>query len=55
MYEDSWQEVEERQKLQERVVSARTEKQRKQVEDQHRAKDKDVKTSCKQEKRNYIM
>ena len=52
MSEDTWQKVENRRKLKEIVVSATTRQQKKQAEDQYRAKDKDVKTSCIQDKRN---
>ena len=45
MSEDTWQKVEDRRKLKERVVSATTRQQKKQVEDQCRAKMKLCRTA----------
>ncbi|XP_071136997.1 uncharacterized protein [Mytilus edulis] len=54
MSENTWKIVNERRQVKEKVLTAITRQQKKQTQEQYNNKDKEVKKSCKQVKRNFV-
>ncbi|CAG2199180.1 unnamed protein product [Mytilus edulis] len=54
MSENTWKIVNERRQVKEKVLTAITRQQKKQTQEQYSNKDKEVKKSCKQDKRNFV-
>ncbi|XP_071171115.1 craniofacial development protein 2-like [Mytilus edulis] len=54
MSENTWKIVNERLQVKEKVLTAITRQQKKQTQEQYSNKDKEVKETCKQDKRNFV-